>query len=271
MINPISKRFLAASTLAVLLAGASVASGTVMLLDFGPTTPTGGNLTNSPYHTVNSGTETIWNVLGTSDSSSLTWGDNSTATGVAVNLGRSLTSTVINFADQPGASNSLGTRINTGVFDGNSVGKDGVFHGSGGQQNAIGMKLTGLTVGITYEVFVVGINTNITLPGDSDLTPMNIGALATGDVGTLDIAALSATTVSNNVTGSWTEGANFARFNVTLTADNPVLTLFTISDIPSEGRGFLNSVQVTPVPEPAIYAALFGLLSLGFVAWRRRR
>ncbi|MCD8481976.1 MAG: PEP-CTERM sorting domain-containing protein [Verrucomicrobia bacterium] len=29
--------------------------------------------------------------------------------------------------------------------------------------------------------------------------------------------------------------------------------------------------SVTPIPEPSTYAALFGLLALGFVAWRRRR
>lgn len=44
----------------------------------------------------------------------------------------------------------------------------------------------------------------------------------------------------------------------TLTADSPNFTLNTLS-------------AISAVPEPAAYAALFGVASLGFVAWRRRR
>jgi len=36
-------------------------------------------------------------------------------------------------------------------------------------------------------------------------------------------------------------------------------------------RTQLNSVELIGIPEPRVYAALFGLLALGFVAWRRRR
>ncbi|MCC5840992.1 MAG: PEP-CTERM sorting domain-containing protein [Opitutales bacterium] len=35
--------------------------------------------------------------------------------------------------------------------------------------------------------------------------------------------------------------------------------------------GNLGSLQLAPIPEPRVYAALFGVLALGFVAWRRRR
>ena len=240
-----------------------------LLLDFGPTTPTGGNLTNSPYHTVSSKTYSTWNVLGTADSSSLNWGNGTAATGVAIDLGRSNNNSLINFADQPGSSNALGVQTNTGVFSGNSVGKDGIFHGSGGQNNVIGLKVTGLALG-TYDVFVVGINTNIDQGSSAQtLLPMNMGALATGNVGTLDIAALSTVTVGNNVTASWQEDGNYGRFSVTLTADNPVLTLFTVSTNPSEGRGFLNAVQVVAIPEPGTLM-LVGI-SLGSLLLFRHR
>ena len=259
----------AGGALAALALAVSPVSGTILLLDFGPTTPTGGNLTNSPYHSSEyNGTETSWNILGTADSSSLLWGDGTAATGVAIDLGRSNNNSLINFADQPGSSNALGVQTNSGVFSGNSVGKDGIFHGSGGQNNVIGLKVTGLALG-TYDVFVVGINTNIEQANET--IRMDMGALATGNVGTLDIAALSTVTVGNTVAASWQEGGNYGRFNVTLTADNPVLTLFTVATDSTEGRGFLNAVQVTPIPEPRVYAALFGLFALGFVAWRRRR
>ena len=38
-----------------------------------------------------------------------------------------------------------------------------------------------------------------------------------------------------------------------------------------DARVIWDEVQVYAVPEPSTYAALFGLLALGFVAWRRRR
>ena len=238
-----------------------------LLLDFGPTTPSGGNLTNSPYHTVSSETYSTWNILGTADSSSLNWGDGTAATGVAIDLGRSNNNTLINFADQPGSSNTLGLQTNTGVFSGNSVGKDGIFHGSGGQNNVIGLKVTGLALG-TYDVFVVGINTNIEQANTT--IRMDMGALATGNVGTLDIAALSTVTVGNTVAASWQEGGNYGRFRVSLTADNPVLTLFTVATDEVQGRGFLNAVQVVAIPEPGTLM-LVGIALGSLLLFRHRK
>ena len=260
--------------LVISLSATSAASAFVLQLDFGPTTPTGANLTNSPYHSVLGGSESTWNVLGTTDSSSLFYGDGTAATGVAIDLGSSANNDLINFANQPGSNNALGVRINDGVFSGNSVGRDGIFHGSSGEKNVIGLKITGLDLGI-YDIFMVGINTNITpnAAGSAGL-PQNMGALATTNVGTLDIASLSSALVSNYETVSdpdaanWIEGTNFARFSVTLTADNPVLTLFTVGN---DDRGFLNSVQVTVIPEPSTYALISGFLAIGFLTIRRFR
>ncbi len=36
-------------------------------------------------------------------------------------------------------------------------------------------------------------------------------------------------------------------------------------------RTNLDNIALTAIPEPRVYAALFGLLALGFVVWRRRR
>lgn len=130
------------------------------------------------------------------------------------------------------------------------------------------MKVSGLALG-TYDVFIVGINTNNNL----GTSPANIGARATGDIDTLDITGIANVHVANDFTDSWTAGRNYAKITVTLTAANPVLTLFTVggSNIDTNNnRGFLNAVMITPVPEPSTYAALLGLLALGFVMYRRR-
>ena len=39
----------------------------------------------------------------------------------------------------------------------------------------------------------------------------------------------------------------------------------------SNSRGTLNAMEITVIPEPRVYAALFGLLALGLAVWVRRR
>ena len=40
----------------------------------------------------------------------------------------------------------------------------------------------------------------------------------------------------------------------------------------TSGMGFyVTDIQLTAIPEPRTYAALFGLLALGAVVWRRRK
>lgn len=263
----------------VLGLGLSPLHAAPLLLDFGPTTPNDfnndlgiNNNINSPYHTVSGGTESTWNILGTADSSSLNWGDGNAATSVSVNLGRTSNNDIIDFANQPGTSHVLGDRIKTGVFDGNSVGKDAIFTGTSGQKDTIGLKITGLALN-TYDIYMVGLNTNI-VPngGGNEALPQNMGALATTDVGTLDITGLSTTNVHNYRditepdTSSWVEGTNYAHFQVTLTADNPVLTLFTHGD---DNRPFLNAVQIQAIPEPGTLV-LLGIALGSMLLFRRR-
>jgi len=267
----------------------AVEADAALLLDFGPTTPTGSNLINSPYHNATGSAADDWNILGTADSSSLVFSDGSSATGVTVDLGRSADSNTIVFANQPSSSNTLGVRINTGVFSGNSVGTDGIFHGSGGDNNRLGVQISGLAPG-AYDVFVNGINTNIA-PSDSARVglPQQIGALATSLIATLDTTSLDSVLVENYDTDendpitTWVEASDaaaapdgtYARFLVTLTAGSPNLTIFSYAD--NDDRGFFNSIQIaradsddplaTPVPEPATFA----LLVLGGAALLRRR
>ncbi len=240
-----------------------------LLLDFGPTTPTGTNLSNSPLHSVQPLTGTNWNIVGTSDvSSGLIFANGTPATGVALNLGVSPSSNIINFATNPASSNALGTAVNSGIFSGDSVGKDAVFSGTATQNNRLGIKITGLAVG-TYDIYFVGINTNIAF--DDARRSMLFGALATTDVASLDTSALTTQTIANfgtGLTSSWSEGLNYGKATVTLSAANPVLTIFSYNTHPDNLRGFFNTIQVVPEPGPV---ALLGLGALALLLQRLRR
>ncbi|MCC5841813.1 MAG: PEP-CTERM sorting domain-containing protein [Opitutales bacterium] len=52
-----------------------------------------------------------------------------------------------------------------------------------------------------------------------------------------------------------------AEFRIYLASGNST-TFFHLNDL---------NIELVPIPEPSTYAALFGLLAIGFVAWRRRR
>lgn len=259
--------------LVLLLAAASTtqaAIAKVLQLDFGPAAATGSNLTNSPLHTAApTFTGATWNTVGTADiSSGLLWSDNTAATGVSLDLGVSPNSNTINFGTQPGSSNALGTSVNSGVFAGSSVGKDGIFNGTSTQNNRIGLTLKGLPLGV-YDIYVVAINTNISF--DDNRRTMAVGTQATASASTLDTTSLASLAITNHGTGlttSWSDGLNFRKLSVTLTATNPDLTIFTFGptdlQTSNEPRGFLNSVQVALIPEPASLAllGLGGLLIL---------
>jgi hypothetical protein len=246
----------------------------VLQLDFGPTTVTGADLANSPLHTVApTFSDTTWNQVQTTDvGSGLLWSDATDATGVSLDLGRSNNNNVINFADQPGSSSALAGSVNDGVFGGTSVGRDGVFHGTSAQNNRIGLTLTGLPLGI-YDIYVVAINTSIAF--DDNRRTMAVGALATASAPTLDTTSLPTLTIANHGTGlttSWSDGLNFRKLTVALSSTNPDLTIFTFGptdlQTSSEPRGFLNSVQVVLIPEPASLM-LMGLGSVLILARRR--
>ena len=245
-------------------------------LDFGPTTvpstPTDMRIV-SPYHTESgSVADLTWNKVELADvASGLLYSNGSAATGVSLNLGVSPNSNIIDFAAAPSTSSALGSSINTGVFATGSVGRDGIFSGSGSENNRIGLQISGLAHGI-YEVYIVGINTN---QNQANWRAKGMGAIASTSMTTWDTSSVSgATTIGNHTDGSsptaWIEGQNYAKFTMTLDATNPVLSLFTFSDIGSDNRGFLNSVQIVAIPEPGTLV-LLGIAFGSLMLFRRRK
>ncbi len=247
-------------------------SASVLMLDFGPTVTS--DTTNSPYHDVEPGTGTTWEQVQLSAiTTGLNYADGSDATGVTVTVGRSSsldwqTLTLKEAADPSSAV--LASTTNTGVFGGTSVGRDGIFYGSGASM--VGISVGGLGAG-TYDVYVVGFNTNKSIGVSA---AMGVWALATPNNDDRSMAAHLATphaVTSNSVSGSWIEGSNYVKLSVTLTETDSFLTIFTHGTTAEEQRGFLNSVQIVPtsIPEPATTTAMAGLIVLGGVACMHKR
>lgn len=248
----------------------STAKAQVFMFDFGPTTPTGANLTNSPAHAagVISISGTSWNIIGVADvSSGLTYADGTPATGIGIRTGVESTSTsgIINYLADPSSSSSLGSAINTGIYTGDSVAKDGIFQST--NDFAIGVQLTGLAAG-TYEIYLSGRNTNT---NGSPQGMIFYGAASTaGD--SFSFSSLSGVSVSNpGTTGypTWTNGQTYATMTVTLTAGQVLNLADEGAGSGSSGRGFLNSLQIVAVPEPATSAMLWA--GAGMLILRRRR
>jgi hypothetical protein len=277
-LNPMNSKLVSLSLVSALGLAASAASAQVIMLDFGPTTASGANLTNSPYHSANgSFSGSTWNTLGTADSSSIVFSNNS-ASGVSVDLGQATTTTTINLATQPVSSSALGNPTGGGIYAGNSVGTDGIFTTTNGTTGVtrVGMQVGGLLAG-TYDIYITARNTNTAAAAATYTQTAYIGTSSTSgnfdfsgftNLGTLTYANPNAST---SFTSTWVQGENYLKLSVTLAA-NDFLNL-AIAGGGSENRGFLNSVQIvntTIVPEPSSFAALAGLGALGLVGLRRR-
>ncbi|HEY0944177.1 MAG TPA: PEP-CTERM sorting domain-containing protein [Opitutaceae bacterium] len=268
------------------LALATTAHAQVLMLDFGPTSPTGASTTNSPYHTAagSSFTDGTWNVVGTADvTSGLLFSNNTAATGVSVNLGKSTTTTIA-LDSQPATSSALGSPTNTGVYSGTSVGTDGIFSGSNTSNNSIGLQIGGLAAG-TYDIYVTARNTNTGSDATGNSQTVYLGSSSTSgnfDFGSYGSNASTLTYPTKSsatlYTASWVEGENYVKLSVTLSAGEFLNLAVDGTALGSGGdtRGFLNSVQIvstgaSPIPEPSTYAALAGAVVLGLVVLRRRR
>lgn len=274
-------------TLAMLLAMAAPSHASTLLLDFGPTTITPGSETVSPGHAAAAVplADTTWNSRTSgAATSSLNYGDGSTATGVSLIMGQesaagsgtiTLDGTVTgSLAGSGGGINTKPYLIGAGrIYGQNSPtsistpGRDALFGAAG---SAVGLRVDGLAAG-TYEIHTMARNTN----SNADLVPMNIYASAGASSGSFTFSALTAAAQENtgyttaaytNQYSVFTEGQNYVVSTVTL-ADGESLYLAVDGASATETRGFLNMVQIVAIPEPSV--ALLG--ALGLVALFRRR
>lgn len=274
------KPFFATACLAGALAFALPASAQVLMLDFGSTTTSSANLTNSPYHTANSSfTDTTWNKVQLSDFSAgtLKWSDNATANGVKLDIGQNNTTTGVGMLDldtQPTRSLPLGNSIISGVYAGDSVGKDGILTDGAGadDHHAIGLQVGGLAAG-TYEIYITGRNTNI-----SSAYQQTFYAGKTTSEGDFDFSgyassSLNFTNGAGNHVGAWLQGDNYVKLSVTLSSGE-FLNIAAIGGASVERRGFFNAVQIvntSTIPEPAAAGLLAGVATIAIATLRRRR
>ncbi|HVJ47147.1 MAG TPA: hypothetical protein VM511_12215, partial [Luteolibacter sp.] len=249
-----------------------MAPASILMIDFGPTAATGGNLTNSPYHVLNPGfAESSWNQVQTTDvASGLVMSDGS-VTGIGVNLGVAneggVGGTLVDLGVTPTGNSALGTVVNTGIYATTSVATDGIFSATGTAVRHIGVQITGLAAGV-YEVFVATRNTNtsaaytMTTYAGAGTAGSNFNFIT--DPGYVSGALSHAggnvagtpTVASWNVEG--TTGENYNRLTVTIAAGQ-ALNIAVQGD-GTQTRGFLNMIQVVAVPEPS--TALLALGSL---------
>lgn len=262
------------------LASCLTASAQVLMLDFGPTTASGTDRLNSPYHTANSSfTDTSWNTIGAADvSSGLLYSNAAAATGISVNLGATTADgvTMIGIDTVPSNATGLtGSAMTSGVYAGTAPGRDGIFTGSNGSSSRyVGAQIGGLSAG-TYDIYLTGRNTNTTAGHEQNFYAGKSSAAGNFDASTLATLAITyyAAPTSQNDVWSGSGGLiNYAKFSVTLTSGE-FLNL-AVRGGTGDARGFLNSIQIvntSTIPEPSSFALLAGLLGLGTTALRRRR
>lgn len=218
-------------------------SGKVLQLDLGPTAATGWNLTNSPYHRIDSNfTDTVWNMVDNSDLSdgSLLWSDGSVAADVTLDFGTSSNSTVLDFSMQPAKSANLSPGGDIGLYISNSVGFDAVWNGGGGSDNhAVGLKMGGLPSD-GYDVYVVGKNTY------GDFNTQIVWVASTTDVPSVDTGDLGdGAVLTNSWNLVWWNGQSYAEGAVATDSGNETL-LVAADGTGEDNRGFLNAIQIVP-------------------------
>lgn len=281
---------------AALVSSVAPLSASSLLLNFhtthanDPGVVAGDYLDLSPGHATNSipSGETTWNNFNTlTPGSSLSKSDGTAATGAVVSFGRegtpgngiiSYSATNINttalYGTGGGASGIENYLSNAGSIygDGNNTlnsapGRTGWLGGAG--DTAIGLRVDGLLAG-SYSIFVMGRNTNSTASGAAmtffasagEISPNYDFSALTGSVTSPSIVAQPDPTAYNE----FIAGDNYTMLNVTI-ADGQ--SLYLASDgSGNETRGFLNMLQIVPIPEPS--TALLSVCGV-FALLRRRR
>lgn len=237
--------------------------------------------------------ETDWNNLSSAGpGSSLIYSDGTAASGVTLTFGIETTPlgtidlgtvTGINtsalYGSGGGTSGKQSLVGDAGSIFGNgnnnnnsAAGRAGWFGGgTAGVGNAIGLRVDGLAPG-EYRIFVMARNTN----SNAASAPMDIYASTGTFSTTFDFTSLTSYEQANPVYpntnptafNSFDQDNNFVSIDLTVAAGQ---SLFLASDggAAGETRGFLNMVQIVPVPEPS--SGLLGLIGLGCLLRRRRR
>jgi hypothetical protein len=240
----------------------------VLMLDFGPTTVSEENRSNSPYHTVNASAGLSWNKVSTLEDedhiavqdlmSGLVFADGTSATGIGVNVGVA-TGTEVNLGVQPVRNSPLGGNFYTGIYSEGSVGRDGIFTTSA---VALGIQVTGLAPGI-YEVFLATRNTSFN-GSNTQISYAGSGvAGANYDYSSYLSASLAFPSGAPAPT-TWIEGESYVKLTVALAAGDAL----NLAVIGKADRGFLNAVQIVSVPEPS-----YGIMACGLLVtftFRRR-
>lgn len=266
---------------------ASDAAAAVLSLDFGSSsTGTAASYTTyDPYHAASGDTGNLtWNVRGTSDVTSdvLKWGDDTTATGVRYDLGVTSSTpgnTLVVLGTQPGTNGTLGNIFNTGIYGapagggGTSPARDGVYTSSGGL--GVAMQVSGLGAG-TYDIYYVGRNTNTNNGDPAYPYIQTMFAGTSSSSGNFNYNGYTSDVISYGTTNTqstnWVKNGTYAKLTMTLAAGQRLNLVFTGAPLGTptnaENRGFLNSLQIVSVPEPASLGAIGGL---GVLALRRRR
>lgn len=225
-----------------------------LMLDFGPVSPIGSEA-NSPGHYTGSvsGEEIYWNVVGTSAGmsgsvSNLKYADGSDATGVSFTYGASSQNLkIISYSAGISSSSVLGSATGSGIYLDASVARDGIWNGSGSNNDySIGLRVDGLSPG-DYELFIMARNTNSGSAG----AEMNAYVMTGVSSIAYDYSADDAISILNDSTASWVEGSNYGYFEVSLW-EGESLFLALDGAVDTANRGFLNALQLVSTSESSI-------------------
>lgn len=282
----LGRLFPRASLLAALISvGSASLSASVLMFDFGTAAATGADLTNSPLHSADgSFTDTSWNSINsttTGAKTGFTYSDGTAATGVSLYVGRSSNNpwSTLTFAGGPTNVTSTSNPASLdGVFaSATSIGRDGHYaayaSGTGDPTltRIMGVSVAGLNAG-TYDIYLVGLNPGIAMSTAASMGfwAVELAGTANYDASTLVSGGPQAVS-TNSVSSSWVEGSNYVKLTFTKASNDSYLTFLTVGQSEAETRGYLNSIQIVAVPEPASAGLWMALVVAVGVASKRRR
>jgi hypothetical protein len=258
--------------LAAALLAPCAATAQSVFLNFGTTVNNAD--TNTPGTVVGGVTPSAWNLI-TDD----TAGGIVTATGgassVTVNLGKTVgaSSTVLDWSATGFSNSALGTQQSTGIYAGNT--RSATFVNDGATSNIeLGARIGGLAAG-TYTAYIVARNTSGSYaPPTVPVYSYNLFfGTVTSASGNTDFGSIGASVITNDSIGtSWVAGTTYQSYTFTIAAGQDLVVISQgFNNTTANLRGFLNTIEITAIPEPSAYAAFLGLGALGLAALRRRR